>query len=125
MGEWKSSPIYHEYMMETQNAYPDYVPNFNWYGSAPLCGADVCDVYKAGMMPVTSGKCGDGSCCLSGEKWLGVKPIIESQRQHVKEASKECWEMSKLKEKTLQEGLKLGTQFLKVFPALARVNNKN
>ena len=95
-------------MIETEGKYPDYVPNFTWFGTSPYCGGDPCDVYKAGMLPIKSASCGNGSCCTTGEKWLGIRPILKEHIANMKEGKKECWEFKKLQEKTLQDGLAFG-----------------
>lgn len=110
---WKNSSVYKEFMIESEGRFPDYVPNFTWFGSAPFCGGDACEVYKAGMLPIQAAKCGDGSCCSTGEKWLGVRPILKEHKENVKEGKKECWEFKKLQEKTLQDGLSFGTNIAK------------
>lgn len=80
-----------------------------WFGNAPICSSQPCDVYKADMVPIKSDKCGDGSCCWTGEKWLGIQPQTEEQKINVRQGKKECWDFNKLQEQTLQAGLSFGT----------------
>jgi hypothetical protein len=77
--------------------------------------ADACDLYKAGMLPVQSSSCGGGSCCVTGEKWLGVRPTLKSHLENVKVGKEECWKFAKMREETLQKGLSLGEDVAKIF----------
>ena len=105
--KWQQTPYYQQLVKDDPSAR-NSIPEFTWFGTAPLCGASPCDVYKAGKYPVKAGKCGDGSCCSTGEKWLGMTPVTQRQRDAVKEGSKNCWNMSVLQEHTLQAGLAFG-----------------
>jgi hypothetical protein len=107
--KWEKSDLYRELITEDPKVQ-GLTPKFNWFGKAPLCSATPCDVYEAGMVPIKSHTCGDGSCCVSGEKWLGIKPLSTYQKDLVKTGQKECMQLDQLKEQTIQEGLKFGAK---------------
>jgi len=79
--------------------------------------SDACDVYRAGMLPVHSSNCGAGSCCVTGEKWLGVRPTIKAHHENIRVGKEECWKFTKMREETLQKGLALGLDVAKIFGA--------
>ena len=95
------------------------VSKSQWFGTSPFCGAEPCDVYKTGMLPIKADKCGDGSCCLTGEKWLGIHPQTEEQKINIKQGKAECWDFKKLQEKTLQAGLNFGCNIVETVGKLA------
>ncbi|MFW6027901.1 MAG: sphingomyelin phosphodiesterase [bacterium] len=69
-------------------------PGQRWIGTAPICKARNSDCRnKLGMRYVTSAKCGDGKCCMSGKKvlcapsgretpgiWLGTAPACNADK---------------------------------------------
>lgn len=106
--KWKSTPLFQEIMSEEPQHF-NRVPEFNWFGKAPACSANVCDVYKAGMIPIKSHKCGDGSCCTTGEKWLGMRPILKKHDKAVTTGLKKCLHIENQQEKNIEAGLKFGS----------------
>lgn len=44
-----------------------------WFGTAPLCNGTPCDAINQGYIPVLGDEYGDGSKCMTGEKYLGLK----------------------------------------------------
>jgi hypothetical protein len=97
---------------ETNGELKDYIPNFTWFGKAPFCGADPCDVYMAGMIPIKNNKCGDGSCCWFGEKWMGMRPFTNDHKKNIEDGRKECMELKKVQLQTLQSALGFGSSVL-------------
>ena len=90
-----------------------------WFGTAPFCNSDPCDAYKSDMFPIKSDKCGDGSCCATGEKWLGIHPQTEAQKRQVQEGKSDCWKLRLMQEDTLKAGLKLGSSALETVSKFA------
>jgi len=97
---WKKSQLYKSSKEKSDN------PSFVWIGKAPLCGASFCDAYEAGLYPLGTDSCGDGSCCMVGEKVLTKKPETKYEQEMVDKGMKECFALDKEKEKTIQEGFK-------------------
>jgi hypothetical protein len=110
--KWKKSQLYSE-MVKDDPSMSDVVPEFVWLGKAPACSASPCDLYEAGLMPIKSDNCGDGACCLTGEKWLGTKPVTGRQREMVSRGHADCLELRKIDGRNVTEGLKFGTSVLK------------
>lgn len=105
--KWQQSQVYSELLDETPE-HANVKPQFAWFGKAPFCKGTPCDVYQSGMIPIRASNCGDGSCCVTGEKWLGMKPISKRDRDALAIGMVDCYEYLKLEEKTMTEALKLG-----------------
>jgi len=116
---WKSSQLYSEMIAENGQKAENIKPQFVWMGKAPACAVEACDVFAAGLVPVKNSTCGDGSCCFTGEKWLGMKPILQSHKDLVKTGMKECFEFKKLQEQTLQAGLGFGAKAISAIGSVA------
>jgi hypothetical protein len=114
---WKQSPLYSEIQTETYGRNPNFVPNFVWFGEAPLCGADPCSVFSAGMLPIQSSKCGNGSCCMHGEKWLGTRPMLKKHHELINMGMKECNQTKRVKMETIGKALDLGKEITKAIAA--------
>lgn len=54
-----------------------------WFGTAPFCGVNSCDVWADGFMPLLTDDYGDGSYCITGKKILGVRPLSMTEEQRV------------------------------------------
>ena len=58
------------------DANPEYSGAFDkfWSGTAPTCGGGACDCVEQGAIPWKLDSCGDGKCCVTGDKQLCLKP---------------------------------------------------
>lgn len=62
----------------------DFFPTYKWFGTAPFCMPNKYDLAEEGYVPVEKDKCGDGHCCVTGQKILGMKPVIPAQTEELK-----------------------------------------
>lgn len=76
-----------------------------WFGTAPFCGADSCEVWSEGFIPIITDDYGDGSYCVTGKKILGVRPLSMSgeQKKKFEEYRKKCQEALILKSDNTNE----------------------
>jgi len=109
---WKKTALYKDLNRVTGS--PDILPQYEWFGEAPLCGADDCDVYKAGFLPLRRDRSGYGASCVIGDKIAGVKAVTKSQEDRALKQASMCSMESRAKQKTWQKGLELGTEVAKV-----------
>lgn len=65
-----------------------------WFGTAPFCGVNSCDVWADGFMPLLTDDYGDGSYCVTGKKILGVRPLsmTEEQKKNFNSYKQKCQE---------------------------------
>jgi hypothetical protein len=65
-----------------------------WFGTAPFCGVNSCDVWADGFMPLLTDDYGDGSYCVTGNKILGVRPLsmTEEQKKNFNNYKQKCQE---------------------------------
>ena len=49
--------------------------DFKWFGSAPFCDAQLCDLLVERYFPIAYDSSGDGSECKTGSKILGARPV--------------------------------------------------
>lgn len=75
---WKNTGLYNELLRQDQTQQPQK-PDYQWFGNAPTCNPNVCEVIKNGYIPLSHHACGDGSCCTVNEKILGMKPQTKQQ----------------------------------------------
>jgi hypothetical protein len=115
--KWKETAAYQEQKFNNDKA-ANLNPQFTWFGKAPFCGADDCDAYKAGMIPIKHDNCGDGSCCFMGEKVLARKPTSDEDKKRLDLGMSECYKLRLEQEKTLQQGLSLGTEAAKTIGSI-------
>lgn len=85
---WKNSGLYNQ--LRREGAVPDRKPQFRWFGNATFCMPDECDIYRDWLVPVARDLCGDGTCCVSGEKILGMFPMTNRQRSIFDNGRKAC-----------------------------------
>lgn len=109
--KWKQSSQYQSLLRQDPGlGDSDIKPSYVWYGKAPFCSADECDAYQSGKIPINRSSCGDGSCCWFGEKVLAREPITEEEKERLETGMRECFTLSQEQERTLQAGLKLGSE---------------
>lgn len=102
--KWKESTIYKNLQIDSKDErVKDYRPEFNWFGTAPLCDYGECELYKAGYIPVAYDACGDGSCCKTGNKILGIRAVLPEHKEIVKNEKKNCYKLEMKKEDTKKE----------------------
>ena len=75
---FRNTPLYRK-LKEQNNGrdFPNtFFPTYKWFGTAPFCAPSLNDLADNGYVWVTSDKCGDGKCCIRGQKMIGMKPVI-------------------------------------------------
>lgn len=85
---WKNSGLYNQ--LSRDGANMTRKPVFKWFGLAPLCIISNCDVAGSNYIPIGYDLCGDGSCCTTSEKILGMQPMSENQKQLLKDMRHSC-----------------------------------
>jgi len=85
---WKKSGLYDQ--LRRDGMVPGRRPMYRWFGNSPLCIVSNCDVFRENNVPVAYDMCGDGSCCVTSEKILGMQPVTNVQRQVLKEGREAC-----------------------------------
>jgi hypothetical protein len=109
---WRESATYSEFTAEDPKAI-NIKPQFVWMGKGPACSVNPCTLFKSGFFPIRNDNCGDGSCCVTGEKWLGIKPILSRHKQIVDQGRKDCQEMGIKREEKLTAGFKATSDVVK------------
>ena len=83
---------------------PDNSSDFSlkWFGNAPFCNGSPCTAINEGFIPVLADKYGDGKKCLTGEKFLGIRPnkISQIDSDFLEKSRLMCTELSVENEKT-------------------------
>ena len=84
---WQNSGLYNQLL---RDGLWDKLPTFKWFGTAPTCIVSNCDVVKDGYIPISYDLCGDGSCCITSEKILGLKPMNKKYGEILDDLKKQC-----------------------------------
>ena len=88
---WKESIMYNNLQFESKDKnVKNYKPEFNWFGTAPFCNYDECDVINEGFLPMKKDNYGNGAKCVSGQKILGLKPVLPEHKQLLEKRKLEC-----------------------------------
>jgi len=109
---WKKTPMFDELRREIGDKANDVVPAFQWFGSSPFCGADPCDAFKMGFLPIALDTYGDGSGCVTGDKVLGMRPILKQHYTLVDEGRKQCYINDKEKWAVINKCLDIGKMLI-------------
>lgn len=81
-----------------------------WFGTAPFCDPEPCQIWSEGYIPLFNDEYGDGSKCWTGRKILGVKPLTLNKEQEnlLNEWKSKCKELLLLQAENMQKFIKLG-----------------
>lgn len=111
---WKTTATFSQLKNELgENIAENIIPQFTWFGSAPSCGAHPCDCFEAGMMPIMNDMLGDGSKCLTGEKWLCMTPLLTAHKTLVTTGMQQCYAADAAYHVTVDKALDFGTELVK------------
>jgi hypothetical protein len=110
---WKQTATYAQLQREMGSAAANVVPQFTWFGTAPSCSSNPCDVLEAGMLPITSSDFGSSSQCATGQKWLGMVPLLADQKAVVARGAQQCFAQDPARELTIQKALDMGEEIVK------------
>lgn len=86
---WKKSFLYNQLQRQDPQKMPSK-PEYKWFGTAPVCNPDVCEVIKDGYIPLLHSQCDFNSCCVVNEKLLGMKPQNAQQIEQNKTEKELC-----------------------------------
>ena len=83
----------------------NFFPEYKWFGTAPFCAPNKGDLAKEGYVFVKTDRCGDGRCCTTGNKMLGMKPETTEQEQELKEELKKVEEDRKKRDAFIDKAI--------------------
>ena len=90
---------------ETLGLNNNFFPQYKWFGTAPFCAPNKGDLAKEGYVYVKSDRCGDGRCCATGEKMLGMKPETAEQREELEREIKNYEEQQRVKDAFIDKAI--------------------
>lgn len=81
-----------------------------WYGTAPFCDPEPCQIWSDGYIPIFNDEYGDGSRCVTGRKILAIKPLTVNKEQQLllDQWKSRCKELLLIQAENMQKFIKLG-----------------
>ena len=69
--------------------------SLKWFGTAPSCDGSPCDAILEGYVPVLSDAWGDGAKCVTGQKFLGIRPnkMQKLDEDYINSMRQKCTEL--------------------------------